>query len=186
MTDAWMDRPGIILRRATDGDVDGLYRMALELQDHVEASNPRIWRLSEEGRRSKRSEVMAALRDPDGVVIVAVDEGGAVCGMATARILREEKLTVKAAGSIETVVVEKRWRGRGIGTRLVAALCDFFDEMGVRKIRVGYVLGNVEGEAFWKGLGFEEVIQIADAKLGELSQELRRRTGTGEASQAGT
>jgi len=50
----------------------------------------------------------------------------------------------------------------------------------VGDITVRYVLGNVEGEAFWKGLGFEPRIEIANVEPGRLKQELRKRMDTDE------
>ena len=112
--------------------------------------------------------------------VVATGGEGELVGMATGRILRKEEMTVKVAGSIERVIVRKKWRGGGIGTRLVAALSSFFDEKGVGDITVRYVLGNVEGETFWKGLGFEPRIEIANIGPGKLRQELKKLMGSDE------
>jgi ribosomal protein S18 acetylase RimI-like enzyme len=170
--------PCVILRKATEDDLDDLAQMALELQGHVESSNPKIWRMSEVGSQSTKAEMIDALHDPDVMIVVASNKEEELLGMAMGRILRKDKMTIKIAGSIERIIVSGKWRGRGIGTRLVDALSDFFEEKGVKDITLRYVFGNVEGEAFWRGLGFEPRIAIANVKPERLREELRKRMQT--------
>ena len=163
-----------IVRQAVEDDLDSLYQMSLELQDHVEASNPKIWRLSKLGRESKKNEIAEAFHDSSKMIVVAVNQEEYLVGMAIGQILNKEKMTIKVVGVIERVIVSKRWRSKGIGLKLVAALTNFFAENGVEDITLRYVIGNTEGEAFWKALGFEPRIEIANIKPHRLSENLRK------------
>ena len=162
-----------MVRQAVDDDLDSLFRMSLELQDHVETSNPKIWRLSKSGRESIRIEIADALHDDNTMIFVAVNEDNTV-GMAIGQILRKEKMKVKMVGAINRVIVKKGWRRKGIGLKLVAALSNFFNENGVEDITLRYIIGNSEAEAFWEGLGFEPRIKIANVTPNKLGENLKK------------
>jgi ribosomal protein S18 acetylase RimI-like enzyme len=67
--------------------------------------------------------------DPSGssLVLVAVAQGGAVIGMATVQTLVSTAEGGRV-GLVEDVVVDSRWRCRGVGTRLLARIIDWSRE----------------------------------------------------------
>lgn len=44
----------------------------------------------------------------------------------------------------------------GIGSRIVSELCEYLTDCGIRAVRLGWVEGNPQAEAFWKKNGFAE------------------------------
>ena len=75
----------LTIRRATAPDLDGLLELRLSLQRHVEASNPWIWRITEEGRSRLKQELEQMLEDGESRMVVAVKEGDLV-GFAYGRV----------------------------------------------------------------------------------------------------
>jgi len=57
----------------------------------------------------------------------------------------------------------------------VGELCKFFDAENVEEVNLRYILGNREGEGFWKGFGFKPVILTANTRLEELEARLREQ-----------
>jgi hypothetical protein len=63
------------IRDAGATDRDELVRMRLRMQEHMEAANPGIWRITEEGRRQIGPDIEGALSDEEGRVLIAEEEG---------------------------------------------------------------------------------------------------------------
>lgn len=53
-------------------------------------------------------------------------------------------------------MVEKAKQGAGLGTKIVTELFDFLKADGFQSVRLGWVEGNPQSEAFWKKNGFSE------------------------------
>lgn len=149
------------IRIAGEPDIESLAEMALSLQVHVETSNPGIWRLNDIGRREIRVEMIRLLSDPEAQVLVAVDTMDKAVGFAIGRVLHRDKYDLKTVGSIERIFVKEECRRCGLGKKLVMGLCNLFEERGANEITLRYVIGNEEGERFWKGLGFKAKIEVA-------------------------
>jgi len=161
------------IRKARASDGDELLRMRLRIQEHMEASNPGIWRITEEGRRQIWPEVEETLNDEEDRVLVAEEEG-IIMGFAHGRVVSRETYTPRTIGHIDTIYVEPAKRRRSIGGGLVRELCEYFRERGVDEVNLRYVLGNEEADGFWMVLGFTPVIQTANTPLEALEERLKR------------
>jgi hypothetical protein len=62
------------IRKARATDRDELLRMRLRMQEHMEAANPGIWRITEEGRRQIWPEVEETLNDEEDRVLIAEEQ----------------------------------------------------------------------------------------------------------------
>jgi GNAT superfamily N-acetyltransferase len=162
-----------IIRQATEGDLAALADMRMDLQELMTQRNPASWRLKEGAEERVRQELQAWLRDPDYLVLVAC-EGSAVVGMAAGRVERQPDTRPAVVGHIRRVFMAEGWRQRGIGKALVARLWDFFAAHGVEEVTLRYVSGNLEGERFWSGLGFEPRLVTAGEPLSGLEARLNR------------
>ncbi|MDH5791019.1 MAG: GNAT family N-acetyltransferase [Candidatus Bathyarchaeota archaeon] len=161
------------IRKARASDRNELLRMRLRMQEHMEASNPRIWRITEEGRRQIWPEVEETLNDEEDRVLV-IEEEGIIMGFAHGRVVSRETYTPRTVGHIDTIYVEPAQRRQGIGNGLVRELCEYFRERGVDEVNLRYVLGNEEAEEFWRTLGLTPVIQTANTPLEALEERLKR------------
>jgi GNAT superfamily N-acetyltransferase len=70
--------------------------------------------------------------------------------------------------------VEPTHRNRGIGTSLVCSLLEK-PTRGAQDITIRIVTGNAEAETFWKGLGFNPRIIVANAKPHKLLSALSKK-----------
>jgi ribosomal protein S18 acetylase RimI-like enzyme len=161
------------IRKVRASDRDELVRMRLRMQEHMEAANPGIWRITEEGRKQIGPDIEGVLSDGNGRILIAEKEG-AVIGFAHERVVSRETYTPRTVGHIDTIYVEPAQRRRGIGSGLVRELCGYFRERGVDEVNLRYVLGNEEAEEFWRTLGLTPVIQTANTPLEALEEKLKR------------
>lgn len=51
-------------------------------------------------------------------------------------------------------MVDARWQGRGLGSRLIGRLLERLAEAGYTRIRLAYVKGNEQSRRFWEKNGF--------------------------------
>ena len=164
----------MIVRSAEETDLGNLVELSLSLQQHLEASNPRIWRLTEEGRKSWKQEVEEMLSDQDGRLVIA-EKDDHIVGFAYGRILRRTDYRPLVVGDISRIYVLQQYRRRGVGTRLIEELCQFFSSANAQEVTLRYVLGNEEAERFWHNLWIRPVLVTASTDLKELKENICMR-----------
>ena len=145
-----------VIRRAVAGDVAEILDLVAELDRHLLAADPALWR--------PPPRTAAPVEDlvENGVTAVAALPDGALAGVVAGRIeQRAEEPT--CVGFISHAVVRQAWRRRGLGGRLVARVLDDFDAAGVRDVSLRYVVASREAASFWTKLGFEAHLVMANA-----------------------
>lgn len=108
-------------------------------------------------RRRLYDELMAK---PDSVLVLARD-GDALVGYGLAHVMPVEETwladtwrTGPRIGEIESLAVLPRYRDRGIGTRLLAALDEALAAEGVEDVIVGALPGNAAAIRLYERHGF--------------------------------
>ncbi len=97
------------------------------------------------------SEFSAYVDDPaTALVLVACDGGRRVAGFAAFRM---------AAGEAEllSLAVQRRWRGRGVGTALMKAAHQDLRDSAVQHMFLEVEEGNVPALALYRSSGFVEI-----------------------------
>jgi GNAT superfamily N-acetyltransferase len=153
------------IRAAYTADLDRIVALLLELQDHLEAANRALWRMSPESRANLKGQVASRLTAPRVRSLVAEHEEVGVVGVVFGRILTNSRYEPSRSGSIDQLIVRADHRRRGVARRLVAELCPFFSQEGALDISLRYVAGNEEAADFWSALGFAPRIVTAGARL---------------------
>ena len=69
---------------------------------------------------------------------------------------------------IGLLIVDKIFRGQGLGHKIVAEQLDHFRSIGMRKVRIAVLDNNPAGLAFWQGLGFEIIEKNKHSTDGDL------------------
>lgn len=162
------------IRPARVDDLDRLVELLLELQDHVEAANPTLWRMTAKTRGRLKAQTAARLQAADCRALVAEHDGDGVVGVIFGRILINNRYSPSRTGQVDQAFVCAGHRRMGIGAQLVAALCPFFAAEGVEDLVVRYAVGNIEAGAFWASLGFLPRIAIAGASRQTIEQQIDR------------
>jgi GNAT superfamily N-acetyltransferase len=159
------------IRQATQGDRPHLIRMRLALQDHLESSNPRLWRITPQGKPFQEKYVDDFLRDEWTYV---AEHDGAPVAYIHGVVEHRTHLTPAAVGLLNGIYVDPPHRRQGTATALVATLLRRFQEHGATEVNLRYIIGNPEGEKFWNRLGLTPNIITANAPLQEVLRRLEK------------
>jgi len=135
----------VIVRTAWAGDIDHLTGLLEALfaieQDFVfDASR-------------QRQGLAMMLDNPQGCLLVA-EEDGQVVGMCSGQLLVS---TAEGGFSllVEDVVVDEKWRGRGVGRLLMEAVSDWARDRNVRRLQLLADRNNSPALAFYRRLGWK-------------------------------
>jgi GNAT superfamily N-acetyltransferase len=141
----------------------------------MEDSNPDIWRVTEEGKKQNKSQMVEFMENSNSITFVAEEENR-IIGYADGLVRKRETHLPQIVGHIGMIYVEKENRNKGVGTLLVKELVDHFRENDVDQVNLRYVIGNSEAEEFWSGFGFKPVIITALIGIDELEKQILTRT----------
>ncbi|MGD2039911.1 MAG: GNAT family N-acetyltransferase [Anaerolineae bacterium] len=161
-----------VIRAALPADLATVADLVHKLQDHLEASNPDLWRMTDEARANLKGQLAGRLRDPQVCALVAEHEREGIIGVIFGRIVTNKRYVPARAGQIDQAFVHENHRLQGIGSQLVAQLTRYFAQQGVEDISLRYVSGNQQAEAFWTALGFSPRIITAGAGRKRVTPEL--------------
>jgi GNAT superfamily N-acetyltransferase len=138
------------VRPASLSDHEAVARLYVQLKRHhqeLQSFSPR-YSLDDE----RWDEVAgAALEDPDVFMHVA-EIGGRVVGFM--KITYAEK-PWGVSCELETMVVDEKERGRGVGTRMLEKAEILAREHGAKGIRINVLIPNYGGRGFYERAGYE-------------------------------
>jgi GNAT superfamily N-acetyltransferase len=141
-------------------------------QEHAERSNPRIWRMTDEGKKLLKQKVENDLADSNIHVLLA-EADGEIIGYVQGEVTHRSDYVPRTVGHVSLMYVVKQFRRKGVGRRLVKELCRFFNSNNVEDLTVRYIVGNEEAEGFWRKLGFEPIIATSSTYPKELDFKLK-------------
>ena len=78
---------------------------------------------------------------------------GYVIGTVTRPFI--QRCTIEHIGLIEHCWVETEYRTRGVASKLVEVIENWFRDNAVQYVDVQYLLGNIEAEVTWEKLGYK-------------------------------
>jgi L-amino acid N-acyltransferase YncA len=136
------------VRAATVADAAAICRIYNQgIQDRVATLE------TEERSPEERAQWLAA-RGPRHSVLVA-EEDGAVVGWASLNVFNARRAYDHVADL--SLYVERDWRGRGVGRRLLEALITRARELGYHKLVLAAFPWNAAGMRAYSRAGFREV-----------------------------
>lgn len=101
----------------------------------------------------KQSRGLERLIDTPSAIILVVEEGSDLIGMATLQTLISTAMG-EYVGLIEDVIITQKFRGRGIGKILLEALIAQSDKAGLMRLAIGVDRRNHNAIAFYEKIGF--------------------------------
>jgi ribosomal protein S18 acetylase RimI-like enzyme len=145
-------------------DLDRVAALWTALSAHHAALDP-LFRLRP-GADSEIHDLLAAqLRDPDAAVFVC-ESGGDLEGFCSVQIDRAPPIyREQERVEITDLGVREAARRRGIGSALVAAAYEWIAGRGVERVEVRVAARNTEGQAFWRALGFDDLMDVLQRRL---------------------
>jgi GNAT superfamily N-acetyltransferase len=146
--------PSIVVRHATDEDVGALVFLVEQL-----------FQLEQDFsfcERKQRTGLRLLLRHPGACVRVA-EVGGKVRGMCTCQLVVS---TAEGAvsGWMEDLVVDRSWRGMGIGVQLLHAVLVWARDAGATRLQLLADRNNEDAIGFYKHLGWHDTNLVAMRK----------------------
>jgi ribosomal protein S18 acetylase RimI-like enzyme len=155
--------PGRV-RRAEPRDLDRLAALWTAIAAHHAPLDPLF--AMRRGAESELSALLGAiLRDPDAAVHVYEADGDLV-GLCIVRIAHAPPIMEETQrAEITDLGVREDRRRLGIGRRLVRSALDWLSLRGVERVEVRVATANAEGQAFWRALGFDDLMDVLHRRL---------------------
>jgi len=155
---------GLLLRRASSGDVETLRELWVDLTGH-HARSDALYEVRSGAAPEIERLLRAELHHPDAATWLA-EEDGRVLGFCSARIdvappIHEE---VERA-QISDLWVVPEGRRRGVGGELVRTALHWIEGRGVSRVEVRVATTNGEGQAFWRAQGFGDFMDVLHRRL---------------------
>lgn len=95
----------------------------------------------------------------DGVVLLVAEVDGAVAGYAYGTVeARDWNLLLDAHGALHDVVVDARFRRRGVGRALVQAMVQALEARGAPRVVLMSAAQNASAQALFESLGFRRTM----------------------------
>jgi len=152
------------IRRANLRDLDALVRLDLALIRYDRTFDPtlsRQWSRTADGTRFLRSR----LRGRHGGVWLAESRGTPVGYLVGTLEPAESYRRPCTLGEIECLFVHEKFRGRGIGARLLAAFESWARRAGARRLRVVVSASNQSALVFYEREGFQPYDAVLEKPL---------------------
>lgn len=122
-----------------------------------------------------RELLRALARDPDAEILVCdanpdtdVAGGGEsdLVGLCIVRVDRAPPILEETErAEITDVGVQPTHRRQGVARALVEEALDWIRDRGVERVELQVASGNVEGQAFWRALGFADLMTVLHKRL---------------------
>jgi len=138
----------VSVRPAAIGDAEAICRI------YNQGIEDRLATLETELRTAAEREAWLRARGPRHPVIV-VEAGGQVVAWGSLNSFNPRPAYDRVADF--SVYVEREWRGKGVGRRLLGRLVDVARELGYHKMVLAAFPFNGPGIALYQRLGFREV-----------------------------
>lgn len=159
---------GPVIRRATFADLPRIGRLgALLVEEHFDFDPQRFLAAKNRTPADYAAFLNRQLADPDVAVLVA-DDSGDVIGYAYAAVEGYDYITLRGpAGVLHDVIVDRDYRGRGIGRLLLDAALAFFKSRGVPRVVLLTAEGNEAAQGLFVSRGFRRTMIEMTRELDE-------------------
>jgi ribosomal protein S18 acetylase RimI-like enzyme len=159
---------GVEIRPARRADLPALARLGAALVRQHHAMDPRRFFLEEPLEEGYAWWLEKELRNPRAVILAAAGRGG-ILGYAYGRIEpRDWNVLRDRSGVGVDLFVEPEARGRGLGRRLVEALCLRLEVMGAPRVVIQAAWPNRGARRLFAALGFRPTMAEMTRELGGL------------------
>lgn len=153
-----------LIRNATRTDLQRLTQLWIEIAEHHAALDA-FFTLRPDAAPAIERVLASQLADPDAAVFVW-EEDARVLGFCSVQIDRAPPILEETRrAEICDLGVDVGARRRGVGRALVAAAVGWVEARGVARIEIRVATHNREGQAFWRDLGFGDLLDVLQRRL---------------------
>jgi len=153
-----------IVRRAERRDLDRVAALWTAITYHHSSLDPLFTQRphSDDALR----ELIAELHADRDAAIFVLDVAGDLPGMCIVRIDRAPPILEETErAEITDIAVREGFRRQGIARDLVETALDWVRLAGVARVEVQVAVGNPEGQAFWRAMGFGDLLDVLHRRL---------------------
>jgi len=159
-----MTRPVASLRRAGSEDLSRLVELWIEVARHHATLDP-LFTLRPDAPTEVRRLLGEELAD-DRSAIFVWDAPEGLLGFCSVRVDRAPAIFEETQrAEITDLGVSPAARRGGIGRGLAEAALRWAEGRGVSRAEVRVATGNREGQAFWRALGFDDLMDVLQRRL---------------------
>lgn len=133
------------VRRASQGDLDALLRLYVQLSAENAATDP-----------AKAAAALDALIHTPGVSLLVAEQHGAVIGTVTLVVVPNLTHNAQPWAQVENMVVDESDRGSGAGRQLLEACLALARDAGCYKVQLQSANQRAGAHRFYARLGFED------------------------------
>lgn len=152
------------VRRAESRDLDRLAALWSALAEHHAPLDP-LFRLRGDAASGIRALLARQLRDADSALFVW-DQDGDLLGFCSVHALRAPPVFEETErAEIGDLGVRSDRRRRGVGRALAQSALAWAAGRGLSRVEVRVAAANVEGQGFWRALGFGDLMDVLQRRL---------------------
>lgn len=153
-----------VVRPAEPRDLDRVAALWTAITQHHAGFDP-LFTQRRDADDALRDLIRELHRDRDAAIFV-FDRAGDLPGMCIVRIDRAPPILEETErAEITDVGVREDARRQGIARRLVEAALAWVRAANVERVEVQVAVNNPEGQAFWRALGFGDLLHILHRRL---------------------
>ncbi|MGC8873515.1 MAG: GNAT family N-acetyltransferase [Chloroflexia bacterium] len=152
---------GLVIRQGRTADLDEVLRLWVQMVDYHARLDSRLrMRTDAEGLEGMRAYLESCLESDDSRLFVAeAAEHPGLVGYLLAHIRAISPLAIPpTCGYISDLCVDEPMRRQGVGRELVRVAQDWFRKQGQTQLRLSVAAANAAGQAFWRAIGFQELM----------------------------
>jgi Acetyltransferases len=149
--------PGLVIRRATEADVESLATLIRRFYMFNEEFDPAM-ETADNVRRVALD--MAKARVAGGDLILVASYEGKLVGYVYGSVVENPLLARRKIGVLKELYVTPEERGRGIATALIESAMNELSKMEIRYVAVEFPSRNVVAQKFYEKLGFRPYMSV--------------------------
>jgi|SRR3989338_2832344 len=142
----------MIIRKAKKEDIESIHKLDIESVKHHKTFDKDFYSISERWWKIKKASQLKAIKSPTDLVLVA-ESGGKIVGYIWGYI---EIMMKYKIGKIQELIVTSKQRGKGIGTRLIKQMLDFFRNRNCVISEIGVFVKNLPAIQVYGNAGFKK------------------------------
>ena len=161
------------VREATPRDLDSVAELWSAITEHHAGIDEFFTQRSGlQAEREVRELIRRLHRESDAAIFVVDEldpspaEEASILGMCIVRIDHAPPILKETErGEITDLFVRPEARRGGVASALATSALSWLRAAGVDRVEIQVAVGNAEGQAFWRALGFGELMDVLQKRL---------------------
>ena len=146
----------LLISSAVEGDLDEITELAMKLSEEIDESDQIDIRII-------KKNIRQFFKNTDSHFIVARSSNTTI-GFVNFTV-RKTILHSSRSALIDEFIVEEKFRGKGVGKRLLSEVIKHCRDLGCCELEVSTLMNNQNARDFYRNCGFEEEAVLLEMDL---------------------